>query len=211
MTSSQVTSGPIPQRNSRAQWTVSGPAGQLKGWLPYQITTSNNSAVNRYDTMHIDAVREENYLGMPAGLAAQAVIFPYGELPSYSAGTVDIYVDGAATWVPDPPAPVDETPPTVALVSPVSLDDIARDTPIVLELDDDTDLSYYTIFAVYPDSGIVPQLVVDGGDLDLETGYTVETEVVGGKLQVSVLPVSGEWPAPGFLRARPIDGAGNYS
>lgn len=103
----------------------------------------------------------------------------------------------------------DSTPPTTTLISPVSLTEISRTDPIVLELDDDTGIELFVIFCVYPTLGMV-EVVIDGGDLDLETSYTITPSTVLGKQRYSVLRTGG-WPAPGYLRSRLIDARGNQS
>ncbi len=107
------------------------------------------------------------------------------------------------------PAP-DTTPPTVTLITPVSLTDIARDTPIKLEFSDDQGLAYYVLMAVYPTLRRA-DVIVDGSDPEgLDVRYTVTPTTVDGKQRYEVVHEGG-WPAAGFLRLIPIDTSGNTS
>lgn len=105
--------------------------------------------------------------------------------------------------------PADVSAPTVALVAPSSLNGIGRSTPIKIELDDDRGIEYFVLLAIYPSLGRA-DLVYDGADPDLETGYTITPSVVSGRQRYEVL-CRGGWPASGFLRVRAIDAGGNVA
>jgi hypothetical protein len=107
----------------------------------------------------------------------------------------------------------DVTAPTVTLISPVSLEDIADDQAITLEFDDDVGIEFYVIYARFPDLGIT-EVIVDGAHLDEETSYTRTPTTVSGKQRWTFVRTGG-WPqkqgvaVSGIIRALPVDGAGN--
>ena len=117
---------------------------------------------------------------------------------------------GAYTITGSNPAAPDTTAPVIRLISPASLDGIARDKEIEIEIDDGAGtIELLVIFAVYP-SILLAEVVFDGGDPSLETAYTITPSVVGGKQRYRVVRAGG-WPEAGYLRARAIDTVGNQS
>jgi hypothetical protein len=141
-----------------------------------------------------------------------AIIAP-GEVGFVPASQVSV-VDRTDMYTvfPDAPAP-DATPPTVTLISPLSLVDIANDQTITLEFDDDRGIEFFIIYARDPDLGLT-EVIVDGTELDEETSYTRTPSTVDGKQRWEFARTGG-WPqkqgvaVSGVIRAIPIDGAGN--
>lgn len=111
------------------------------------------------------------------------------------------------TWPAFELADPDVTAPTTTLITPVSLEGIARTQAITIELDDDRGIEYYVIMAVYPTLRRA-DVIIDGADLSLDVRYTVTPTTVDDKQRWTVVHEGG-WPAPGFIRSRPVDGGGN--
>lgn len=119
----------------------------------------------------------------------------------------------AVATSPNPASPDIESP-TVELVTPTSLANLGRFSPVVLSLGDNRGIEYYAVFAVFPELKVF-DLVLDGADLDLETNYQVTLSTVSGRQHAEILPRAG-WPllrngarAEGFIRVRAIDARGN--
>jgi hypothetical protein len=115
-----------------------------------------------------------------------------------------------------PPAPGDSTEPTVTVISPAEGTPITPDTPLVVDVEDETSIALIRIFASFAGS-TSSEAVYDGdGFLSPYTGggstpsSSVQELVPGLQFRFTLRRVGG-WPGAVSLNVAAVDGGGNLT
>lgn len=115
----------------------------------------------------------------------------------------------APTPPPTPPTP-DTTPPLVSVVSPSAGSQITENTPLVINVTDNSgSLLKVFLYAYFPNTGL-KEVIHDGSSFaPFYSALSARSNISGG-FQYSILR-SGGWEASPTITAIPLDAAGNES
>ena len=100
----------------------------------------------------------------------------------------------------------DPVPPVVTLTSPVSLVDVARNTAITIRITDETQLKSHAIFAKFPNTYGLYEVVFDGMDLQGNVNYTVTRATVTNGYEYTFVRNGGWLSSPVNIIVRASDG-----